>query len=152
MHCNRGILQWRDVALTCDIHFSKLFDCHFAKPVSNCTFAYHPMVESNSIAKFVSQYNDSVIDLRCSLFIIGRRDSSDCVLAHKRISGHHAQLEFVSGRWRVRDLRSRNGIRVNGRRLSQGERHELQSDDFVCIADLEYVFIANPFVTGEQAS
>ena len=110
------------------------------------------MSESNSFAKFVSLFDDSVIEFRCSPFTIGRRDSCDSVLAHKRISGHHAQLVFESGRWRIRDLRSRNGIRINGRRLSQGERHELQSDDFVCIADLEYVFIANPFVTGEQAS
>jgi len=46
--------------------------------------------------------------------IIGRHPMCDIQLAFPMVSGKHCQLEFKEGFWHVRDLGSRNGIRVDG--------------------------------------
>jgi predicted component of type VI protein secretion system len=45
---------------------------------------------------------------------IGRKENCDIVLPFSTVSGMHCGLEFVEGYWRVLDLDSRNGIRVDG--------------------------------------
>ena len=48
--------------------------------------------------------------------LIGRRSSCDICLAKTNVSSHHCELELQKGYWRVRDLGSTNGIKVNGER------------------------------------
>lgn len=48
--------------------------------------------------------------------LIGRRDSCDIVLEYPNVSSQHCELELVNGYWQIRDLHSRNGIKVNGQR------------------------------------
>jgi adenylate cyclase len=50
--------------------------------------------------------------------LIGRRSSCDISLQFPNISSHHCELELMNGYWYVRDLGSRNGIKVNGHRCS----------------------------------
>lgn len=49
--------------------------------------------------------------------LIGRRETCDISLRFPNVSSHHCELELVNGYWRVRDLNSRNGIKVNGSRI-----------------------------------
>jgi len=56
------------------------------------------------------------IPLLKAKILIGRRSNCDIVLEFPNISGIHCQLELLNGYWHVRDLRSRNGIKVNGMR------------------------------------
>jgi pSer/pThr/pTyr-binding forkhead associated (FHA) protein len=46
--------------------------------------------------------------------LVGRHATCDIVLALATISSRHCELEFKQGYWFVRDLASRNGIRVDG--------------------------------------
>jgi adenylate cyclase len=46
--------------------------------------------------------------------IVGRSPACDITLPFPMVSSKHCQLEFKSGFWHVRDLGSRNGIRVDG--------------------------------------
>ncbi len=48
---------------------------------------------------------------------IGRHPASDLVLAEARVSGHHAAIDWDGAAWRLKDLGSRNGTTVNGKRL-----------------------------------
>lgn len=48
--------------------------------------------------------------------LIGRRSDCDIMLRFPNVSGQHCLLELINGYWHVRDLRSRNGIKVNGQR------------------------------------
>lgn len=48
--------------------------------------------------------------------LIGRHSRCDIVLAFANVSAQHCQLELTNGYWFVRDLNSRNGIKVNGER------------------------------------
>ena len=49
--------------------------------------------------------------------LVGRRSHCDIQLQFPNISSHHCELEFVNGFWRVQDLASSNGIKINGDRL-----------------------------------
>ncbi|MEX0865910.1 MAG: FHA domain-containing protein [Pirellulales bacterium] len=61
---------------------------------------------------------DSIPLLRKNLKI-GRRESCDIVLRFANVSAHHCQLTINGGYWYVRDLESRNGIKVNGIRVQE---------------------------------
>jgi hypothetical protein len=52
-------------------------------------------------------------------------------LKDRRVSGEHASIYFEDGHWRIRDLASSNGTRVNGVSLIPGERHALLRGDRV---------------------
>lgn len=54
---------------------------------------------------------------------IGRRSKCDIVLAYSNVSSQHCELSFVDGYWQIRDLGSRNGIKVNGERYDQKWLH-----------------------------
>jgi hypothetical protein len=70
---------------------------------------------------------------------VGRKSSCDVVLRSSTISSMHCGLELVDGYWRVLDLGSRNGVRVDG---VQCKRAWLFPESRLSIADhrfnLEY--------------
>lgn len=55
--------------------------------------------------------------------VIGRRSNCDIVLIFPNISSQHCELELLNGYWQVRDLNSRNGIKVNGERCDSKFLH-----------------------------
>jgi len=77
---------------------------------------------------------DPVPLLKRSL-LVGRRESCDIVLRFSNVSAHHCQLTVNAGYWYVRDLKSRNGIKVNGVRVSE---RRLDPGDILSVARHEY--------------
>ena len=75
------------------------------------------------------------IPLLSEVLLIGRRSKCDITLQFPNISSHHCQLEFLNGYWRVRDMNSRNGIKVNGDRC---DMKWLLPGDKLSIAKHEY--------------
>jgi hypothetical protein len=68
---------------------------------------------------------------------IGRAASCQLVLDRPVISGHHATIRWSEGKWTVRDLGSRNGTFLNGRRLAGGVAdwpQELAKGDLILFA------------------
>ena len=64
--------------------------------------------------------------------LVGRRESCDIVLRFSNVSAHHCQLTVTAGYWYVRDIKSRNGVKVNGirvteKRLDPGDVHACNS-------------------------
>jgi predicted component of type VI protein secretion system len=64
--------------------------------------------------------------------VLGRGSSADVVLDDASVSSEHAVLELFDGGYRLRDLGSTNGVRVNGASVSvadlkHGDRIELGS-------------------------
>ena len=51
--------------------------------------------------------------------LVGRRESCDIVLRFSNVSAHHCELNVNDGFWYVRDLNSRNGVKVNGNRVTE---------------------------------
>jgi len=68
---------------------------------------------------------------------IGRQDANDVVLTgDMRVSRHHAVVEEHEGEWWLRDLRSRNGVYLNGDRvrespLREGDRFRIGGSTFM---------------------
>ena len=51
--------------------------------------------------------------------LVGRRESCDIVLRFSNVSSQHCELNVNDGFWYVRDLNSRNGVKVNGNRVTE---------------------------------
>lgn len=62
---------------------------------------------------------------------IGRLAENEIVLRDAQISRQHAEMRCISGRWRILDLGSTNGIHVKGKRVGE---HELSNGDLILLA------------------
>jgi pSer/pThr/pTyr-binding forkhead associated (FHA) protein len=74
----------------------------------------------------------SEVELESERVTFGRGDGADVVIEHDSVSHEHAAFELFDGGFRVRDLGSTNGVRVNGAKvgvadLKHGDRIELGS-------------------------
>ena len=77
--------------------------------------------------------------------LVGRREGCDITLRFPNISSNHCELEFQDGYWIIRDLKSRNGVKVNG------QRHQskwLLPGDEVSIAKHRYEICYTPSGVG----
>ena len=83
---------------------------------------------------------DPIPLLRAKL-LIGRRSSCDISLHFPNISSHHCELKLINGYWYVRDLSSRNGVKVNGERC---ESKWLMPGDILSIAKHRYEMLYSP--------
>ena len=81
------------------------------------------------------------IRLHKTSLLVGRHGSCDIALSFPNVSYHHCQLELINGYWHLRDLNSRNGVKVNGVRCDQ--RWVLPGDE-VSIAKHRYSLIYQP--------
>jgi len=73
---------------------------------------------------------------------IGRSPDNHIVLPDELCSRYHAEILFDSGRWKIRDLGSRNGVRVNGElirdsaTLSAGDRIRIGQTELLLVERL----------------
>jgi len=70
--------------------------------------------------------------------LVGRREKCDVVLRFANVSAHHCELINEGGYWYVRDLQSRNGIKINDVRKEKQEQHRLDPGDILAIAKHRY--------------
>lgn len=70
--------------------------------------------------------------------LIGRRESCDIVLRFANVSAHHGQLMVDNGYWYVRDLQSRNGIKINDTRIEKDQQRRLDPGDVLAVAKHKY--------------
>ena len=77
--------------------------------------------------------------------LVGRRESCDVVLRFSNVSAHHCQMTVNGGYWHVRDLQSRNGVKVNGIRVSD---KRLEPGDILSIAKHKFAVRYSPVDLG----
>lgn len=80
---------------------------------------------------------DQRFRLRAERVQIGRDPGNDVVLDEPDISLEHARIVRGGGEWRVVDLRSTNGVFINGKRVQQGA---LQYGDHVAFGPASFIF------------
>ncbi|MCD8336779.1 MAG: FHA domain-containing protein [Lachnospiraceae bacterium] len=66
------------------------------------------------------------------------KGEADIILDSATVSRMHARLELRDGRCVLRDMNSKNGTFVNGRRLMPQEECELRENDTVAFAEIAY--------------
>jgi HD-GYP domain-containing protein (c-di-GMP phosphodiesterase class II) len=80
------------------------------------------------------------------LLRIGRSEALEIVLEDSSVSRHHAEVRATERGWRVRDLGSTNGTRLNGVRLGNGQ-WPLRAKDLLQFGEVSVVVEA--IVDGE---
>ncbi len=85
------------------------------------------------------------IPLLKKTLLVGRRESCDIVLRFPNVSAHHCQLFLDAGYWYVRDMKSRNGVKVNGNRVSE---KRIDPGDMLSIAKHRYDVHYSPVDLG----
>lgn len=78
--------------------------------------------------------------------VIGRDGDCDLVLESPVVSGRHARVVRGSSGFTIEDDDSTNGVRVNGRQVPAGERHELEHGDAIQLSDHLLLFVSRPSV------
>jgi pSer/pThr/pTyr-binding forkhead associated (FHA) protein len=77
--------------------------------------------------------------------LVGRRESCDIVLRFSNVSAHHCQMNVNGGYWYVRDLQSRNGIKINGVRVTD---KIVKPGDILSVAKHKYELQYSPSELG----
>lgn len=81
--------------------------------------------------------------------LVGRRESCEIVLRFANVSAHHCQLTNENGYWYVRDLQSRNGIKINDVRVDKEDpQRRLDPGDILSIAKHKYRVEYDPAELG----
>jgi adenylate cyclase len=97
------------------------------------------------LGELVPQGGGDSIPLLKKNLLIGRRESCDVVLRFANVSAHHCQMMVVAGYWYVRDLKSRNGVKVNGVRITE---RRVDPGDTLSIAKHNYELRYSPIELG----
>jgi hypothetical protein len=67
---------------------------------------------------------------------IGRQESNAVIIKNSFVSAHHAIIESDHTTWWLRDLKSKNGTRHNGRPVK--DRVQLEPNDYIEVAGVEF--------------
>jgi pSer/pThr/pTyr-binding forkhead associated (FHA) protein len=95
--------------------------------------------------------------LPSSVTVIGRRHSCDLCIPLMSVSRRHCQLNYDDGVLKIRDLDSRNGTYLNGKRINEAV---IQAGDSIKIGPLTFVLqidgqpqtIAEPDLAAQSSS
>jgi len=90
-----------------------------------------------NLVLFKSNGSHKIIPLPSSATMIGRRRNCDLRIPLTSVSRKHCQLNHDDGLWRIRDLGSRNGTYLNGKRV---EEAVIQAGDSIRIGPLAFMF------------
>lgn len=85
------------------------------------------------------------IPLKKEELVVGRKDSCDIVLRFNNVSSKHCRLVLSSGYWYVIDLKSTNGVKLNGVRVTD---HRIDPGATLAIAKHLYRIQYNPVENG----
>jgi predicted component of type VI protein secretion system len=77
--------------------------------------------------------------------LVGRREGCDITLRFSNVSAHHCQLSLEQGYWFVKDLKSRNGTKINGTRVT---RKRMDPGDLLAVAKHRYTVNYSPVDLG----
>jgi adenylate cyclase len=80
--------------------------------------------------------------------LVGRRESCDIVLRFANVSAHHCQLLIDGGYLYVRDMQSRNGVKINDVRVDKEGQKRVDPGDTLAIAKHKYRVEYDPVELG----
>ena len=78
-----------------------------------------------------------IFDLTGNQYKMGRIANNEIVIQHKSISSHHAELTLDGNDYKLKDLDSTNGTRVNGERIKEVK---LRKNDAIRFGNIEVLY------------
>ncbi|WP_164103547.1 FHA domain-containing protein [Candidatus Laterigemmans baculatus] len=103
------------------------------------------MAETGEFGELVPTGGGDNIPLLKKHLLVGRRDSCDIALKFANVSSKHCRLTLEQGYWFVNDLNSRNGTKVDNRKII---RKRLDPGCKLAIAKHEYIVKYEPELLG----
>jgi hypothetical protein len=100
-----------------------------------------PAQEPAAVGPFLVIAGKRHYPLTKSVINIGRLAENDLVLDDPHISRRHAQLQLQGGRYKIVDLESTPGTRVNGRLIKE---HWLYPGDVIKLARIQLIYGEDP--------
>ena len=106
---------------------------------------------------FKTNGSQKVFPLPSSITVVGRRHDCDLRIPLKSVSRRHCQLSLNKETLKIRDLGSRNGTYLNGKRIT--EEAAIQPGDYIKIGPLTFALqidgqpenIVPPELTAEKS-
>lgn len=83
------------------------------------------------------EFSGKVFDLKGPSMTIGRLADNVLQIDHNSVSGHHAELVLDGADYKVKDLDSTNGTRVNSERIAE---QKLRRNDIVRFGNIELLY------------
>lgn len=71
---------------------------------------------------------------------VGRTGGNDIVIDKKTVSGSHAEIECINNEYYIKDLNSKNGTLLNGKKLTAEELYPIEDGAIITFADEDYKF------------
>lgn len=93
------------------------------------------------LGKLVPCGGGAVMPLLKPKLIVGRKPECDVVIACSSVSGRHCELEIIDGAWWVRDLQSKNGTSVNGKKI---ERYKIAPNNLLTLGRQRFMVEYQP--------
>ncbi len=100
---------------------------------------------STVLGELIPLGGGDTIQLRKPQLLVGRRESCDIILRFANVSAHHCQISVDGGYFYIRDLGSRNGIKVNNVRVQE---KRLDPGDVLAVAKHRYEIRYSPADLG----
>lgn len=64
-------------------------------------------------------FNGEIYSIKKESYMIGRKRDCDMVITDESVSSRHCKIYYDSGKFMLVDMRSKNGIYVNGKKISE---------------------------------
>lgn len=83
------------------------------------------------------EFSGKIYELSGPSLSVGRLPDNALSIDHNSVSGHHAELVLEDKDYKVKDLDSTNGTRVNGERIAE---QKLRRNDIVRFGNIELLY------------
>ena len=97
-----------------------------------------PLPTGIALGHLISKSGGAAIPLEKAKVRIGRHEKCDVVLPFDSVSSMHCELNLEQGFWMVKDGKSTNGVKVNGVRISQGQREQVIPGTIISVGKYEF--------------
>lgn len=95
----------------------------------------------SDFGRLIPKGGGDIIPLLHDRLTIGRRDSCDICLSFPNVSSLHCELLFKNGCWLIQDNGSKNGVKVNGDRITN--KKVLHPGDALSVAKHDFTIQYN---------
>jgi pSer/pThr/pTyr-binding forkhead associated (FHA) protein len=97
-----------------------------------------PTSEQSRLRCLSAPYLGSEFIVTTEIFVMGRSTDSDAIIDHQAVSKRHARVITTDGAWKIEDLGSANGLRING---VQTRSASLKARDIIDFGGLKFEFL-----------
>lgn len=97
-----------------------------------------PTAEQSRLRCLSAPYLGSEFIVTTEIFVIGRATDSDAIVDHPSISKRHARVITNDGSWKIEDLGSANGLKLNGTATRSAA---LKARDIIDFGGLKFEFL-----------